>query len=280
MRRSQVRIPSLAPGKHDGSDAIVSGQSCFFFMGKGVFYEPPKLAETLIMVNCMGNYRIIITFIVCAIAFASIISLSSRMIVEANSEGLVTEKYDSKQSRFDFEFSTNEATGTIKSFDVSDHGKIATCINPSNINVYDEYGNFDFAIYTNLTRTKVILQWDKNTLLIYLNLSSDCGSKYDLVMINGYEDYQLYSCPVTDNTEKFWGELEVHEDELITDKGRYYLQYGNLRYKDNESNEDYAVTENTSFRPWMLLSIPILTVIIWFSFLRKRVKRWEEKQHN
>lgn len=48
MRRSQVRIPSLAPGKHDGSDAIVSGQSCFFFMGKGVFYEPPKLAETLI----------------------------------------------------------------------------------------------------------------------------------------------------------------------------------------------------------------------------------------
>ncbi|WP_276795837.1 hypothetical protein, partial [Ruminococcus champanellensis] len=64
------------------------------------------------------------------------------------------------------------------------------------------------------------------------------------------------------------------------DKGRYYLQYGNLRYKDNESNEDYAVTENTSFRPWMLLSIPILTVIIWFGFLRKRVKRWEEKQHN
>ena len=99
-------------------------------------------------------------------------------------------------------------------------------------------------------------------------------------MINGYEDYQLYSCPVTDNTEKFWNGLEVHEDELITDKGRYYLQYGNLRYKDNESNEDYAVTENTSFRPWMLLSIPILTVIIWFGFLRKRVKRWEEKQHN
>ena len=114
MRRSQVRIPSLAPGKHDGSDAIVSGQSCFFFMGKGAFYELPKLAETLIMVNCMRNYKIIIAFVVCAIAFASIISLPSRMIVEANSEGLVTEKYDSKQSRFDFEFSTNEATGTIK----------------------------------------------------------------------------------------------------------------------------------------------------------------------
>ena len=160
------------------------------------------------------------------------------------------------------------------------NGKIATCINPSNINVYNEYGNFDFAIYTNLTRTKVILQWDKNTLLIYLNLSSDFGSKYDIVKINGYEDYQLYSCPVNDNTEKFWNELEIHEDELITDKGRYYLQYGNLRYKDNESNEDYAVTENTSFRPWWLLSIPILTVIIWFGFLRKRVKRWEEKQHN
>ena len=61
------------------------------------------------MVNCMGNYKIIIAFVVSAITLASIISLSSRMIVEANSEGLVTEKYDSKQSRFDFEFSTNEA---------------------------------------------------------------------------------------------------------------------------------------------------------------------------
>lgn len=80
------------------------------------------------MVNCIGNYRIIIAFVVCAITLASITSLSSRMIVEAYSEGLVTEKYDSKQSRFDFEFSTNEAAGTIKSFDVSDNGKIATCI--------------------------------------------------------------------------------------------------------------------------------------------------------
>ena len=230
------------------------------------------------MVNCMRNYKIIIAFVVFAITFVSI--MSSQMIVKADNRELVTEKYDSKQSRFDFEFSTNEATGTIKSFDVSENGKIATCMNPSNINVYDEYGKFDFAIYTNLTRTKVILQWDKNTLLIYLNLSSDFGPKYDLVKIAGYEDYQLYSCPATDNTEKFWNELEMHEDELITDKGRYYLQYGNLRYKDNESNEDYAVTENTSFRPWMLLSIPILTVIIWFGFLRKRVKRWEEKQHN
>ena len=67
----------------------------------------------------MRNYKIIIALVICAITFASI--MSSQMIVKADNEELVTEKYDSKQSRFDFEFSTNEATGTIKSFDVSDN---------------------------------------------------------------------------------------------------------------------------------------------------------------
>ena len=77
--------------------------------------------------------------------------------------------------------------------------------------------------------------------------------------------------------EKFWNTLDNHDYELITDKGRYYVKYGNLRYTDKESGADYAVTENTSFKPWWLLSIPALTAIIWFGFLRKRVKAWEEE---
>lgn len=189
---------------------------------------------------------------------------------------LEAEKYDPAQSQFHFQFLTYEETGIIRFFDVSDEGRVATCIGSGtdSINIYDAYGYYNFTIHTNITRTRTILQWDNDMLLLYLN----SGSSYNLVKIKGYEDYEIYSCPVNADTERFWNGLEQHQNELITDKGRYYVQYGNLRYTDYESGADYAVTENTSFQPWWLLSIPILTAIIWFGFAKKRVKKWEEKQ--
>ena len=219
-------------------------------------------------------------FFTLALVLAYILLPTYQTTVKAADDVLMTEKCEPEQSRFDFEFSTIEATGMIRSFDVSDDGRIATCISPSNINVYDEYGNFAFAIYTDLTRTRTILQWDNDTLLIYLDLSSVSGSSHDLVKVNGYEDYTLYTCPVNVDTEKFWNRLEQHENEVITDNGRYYVKTGNLRYTDNESGEDHTVTENTSFQPWWLLSIPILTAIIWFGGVRKRVKEWEKVHNN
>lgn len=203
---------------------------------------------------------------------------SSQVYAIYDNKVLTTEQCNPEDSRFEFDFSTNEATGIIKSFDVSDTGKIATCISPSHFNVYDEYGNYDFTIYTNITKTRAILQWENDTLFIYLDFSGDSGSYYEFIEVNGYKDYKMYTCPVNDDTENFWNRLEQHEYELVTSEGRYYVENGNLRYRSNENDEDYAVTENTSFQPWWLLSIPILTVIIWFGFLRKKVKQWE-KEH-
>ena len=191
---------------------------------------------------------------------------------------LTKEQYDPSQSRFQLEFSTNEATGIIRSFDVSEEGRIATYINPSSINVYDEYGNYDFSVYTNISKARPILQWENDVLSIYLDFSGDSGSYYELIEIDSYEHYKVYSCPVTDDTERFWNELEYHERELITDEGIYYVENGNLRFRNNGNGSDYALTENTSFQPWWLLIIPILTAIIWFGFLRKRVKQWEKER--
>lgn len=224
----------------------------------------------------MNRYCIrVIASMVCTIILAAI--PFSHIIAKANNEVLVTEQCAPEQIRFDFEFSTNEATGMIESFDVSDDGRIATQINPCSINIYDTFGCYDFTIDTNITRTHVTLQWNDDILFIYLYSSDFWDSSYDCIKIHGYEDYEIFSCPVNDDTKHFWEYLEQHESELITDKGRYYVEYGNLRYTDNESEVDYAITENTSFRPWWLLSIPILTAIIWFGFFRKRVKEWEKK---
>lgn len=191
---------------------------------------------------------------------------------------LTKEQQDPSQSRFQLEFSTNEATGMIRSFDVSEEGRIATYINPSSINVYDEYGNYDFSVYTNISKAHPILQWENDTLSIYLDFSGDSGSYYELIEIDSYEQYKVYTCPVDDNTERFWNELEYHERELITNEGIYYVENGNLRFRNNGNGSDYALTENTSFQPWWLLIIPILTAIIWFGFLRKRVRQWEKER--
>ena len=98
--------------------------------------------------------------------------------------------------------------------------------------------------------------------------------------INGYDDYEVYTCPNNENTKKFWNALPESQRELITDTGRYYIQTGNLRFEDKKTGTDYALTENTSFQPWWLLSIPVLTAIIWFGYAKKRVKQWELEQHN
>lgn len=200
----------------------------------------------------------------------------SKTSVKAEKESLIMEKCKSDESRFNLSFSYKEETGMIKLFDVSDDGRIATCINPGNVNIYDENGIYDFTVYTNIARTRINLSWDNDILLIYLDLSGDSGTDYHVIKIKGFDEYDIYSCPVDDNTKKFWNGLEQYEDELLTDKGRYYVHYGNLRYTDNETGSDYAITENTSFRPCWLLIIPLLTAIIWFGFMRKRVKKWEE----
>lgn len=205
---------------------------------------------------------------------------SFQVYAVSDNKALTTEQCDPENSRFEFEFTTNEATGRIKSFHVSEAGRIATCINPSHINVYDEYGNYDFTINTSITKTRTILQWENDTLFIYLDFSGDSGSYYELIEVNGYRDYKMYTCPVNDDTVNFWNGLEQHEYELVTSEGRYYVKNGNLRYRSNDDGEDYALTENTSFQPWWLLSIPLLTVIIWHGFLRKKVKEWEEKHSN
>ena len=209
-----------------------------------------------------------------------VLMLSSRMIVTANNTALVTEHFDSGKSWFDIQFSADEATGMIQFFDVSETGRIATCIGPSHINVYDEHGLFDYCIDTNTTRTRISLQWDGDILLIYLDSSGSWGSDYGLVRVEGYAQYACFSCPDDERTKAFWSGLEQHEDELIRDNGRYYVKYGNLRFADDATGADYALTENTSFRPWWLLSIPVLTAVIWFGFLRKRVKAWERQRQN
>lgn len=196
---------------------------------------------------------------------------------KAESEPLITEKCESDKRRFNLSFSYEEETGMIDLFDVSDGGRIATCIN-RNINIYDENGIYDFTVYTNITRTQIDLSWDNDILLVYLRLSGDFGDDYHVIRIKGFDEYDIYSCPADENTEKFWNSLEQHKDELLTDKGRYYVNYGNLRYTDNETGSDYAITENTSFRPYWLLIIPLLTAVIWFGFMRKRVKKWEENK--
>ena len=160
----------------------------------------------------------------------------------------------------------------IHSFAVSDSGRIATCIG-FNINIYNAHGSYEFTIYTYLSHTSIILDWDNDTLLIYL-------SDYRLIKVNGYDDYKIYTCPENEDTKKFWDEIPEHKRELITDTGRYYVQTGNLRFEDKKTGADYALTENTSFQPWWLLSIPILTAIIWFGYAKKRVKQWELEQHN
>ncbi len=203
---------------------------------------------------------------------------STETSAKAESEPLITEKYESDESRFNLSFSYEEETGIINFFDASDKGRIATCIN-HNINIYDENGVYDFTVYTNITRTRINLKWDNDILLVYLSLSSDFGDDYHVIRIKGFDEYDIYSCPADENTEKFWNGLEQHEYELLTDKGRYYVHYGNLRYTDNETGSDYAITENTSFRPYWLLIIPLMTAVIWFGFMRKRVKKWEENKN-
>lgn len=199
----------------------------------------------------------------------------SEMSVKAENESLIMEKCESDKSQFSLSFSYEEETGMIELFDVSDDGRIATCIKPG-INIYDENGVYDFTVYTNITRTRINLSWDNDILFIYLDSSSVFGADYYVIRIEEFGEYDIYSCPADDNTKRFWSGLEQHEDELLTDKGRYYVHYGNLRYTDNETGGDYAITENTSFRPCWLLIIPLLTAIIWFGFMRKRVKKWEE----
>lgn len=200
----------------------------------------------------------------------------SQTSVKAENESLLMEKCEYDKSRFNFSFSHKEETGMIRLFDVSDDGKVATCINSGSVNIYDENGIYDFTVYTNITRTRINLSWDNNILLMYLDSSVAFDDDYYVIRIKGFDEYDIYSCPADDNTKKFWDSLEQHDNELLTDKGRYYIYYGNLRYIDNETGSDYAITENTSFRPYWLLIIPFLTVIIWFGFMRKRVKKWEE----
>lgn len=223
----------------------------------------------------MKKYAWIITLLLFTLALAPLLSFQT--IAKAGDEILTTEKCEPEEIKFQVHFSKVEKTGMIESFDVSIEGRAATHISHTglsiDINVYDQYGFYDYTIYMDITHSEIILNWDEETLLIHL--------QGYIIKVNGYDEYEIYKYPADDNAKKFWHELELEKitDELITDKGRYYVQYGNLRYIDNESAEDYAVTENTSFRPWWLLSIPILTAIIWFGFVRKRIKEWEEEQN-
>lgn len=223
----------------------------------------------------MKKYIKIILSLVSVIIY--ILPLSVPIIAKSENETLVTETYDPEQNYYKFNFSTVEETGLINSFAVSDSGRIATCIGVD-INIYNAYGSYEFTIYTYLQHTGIILDWENDTLLIYL---SNHKYEYKFIKINGYDDYEVYTCPDNEDTKEYWNELPEYQRELITDTGRYYVQTGNLRFEDKKTGADYALTENTSFQPWWLLSIPILTAIIWFGYARKRVKQWElEKEYN
>lgn len=197
---------------------------------------------------------------------------------------LETELIEPEESHFEFQFFRQEKTGMIEYFDVSENGRIATCINstsPDSINIYDPYGYYDFTVDTSFKRGATVLQWDHDALLIFLDTALDSG--YEFARINGYEDYEIYRCPVNTETEKFWNQFTPYKSELSTETGRYYVKYGNLRYTDHATGADYPITENTSFQPWWLLSIPVLTAVIWFGYLKKRVIAWEnekEKEKN
>lgn len=215
--------------------------------------------------------KYILTIISLVYAIIIILPVSFAIIAKSENETIVTELYDPEQNHVKLNFSTVEKTGLINSFAVSDSGKIATAIQ-FNINIYNASGNYEFTIYTNFRHVSMQLDWDNDTLLIYL-------SNYKIIKINAYDDYTMYTCSDNEDTEKFWSEIPKPEREFITDTGRYYIQTGNLRFEDNKTGADYALTENTSFQPWWLLSIPVLTAIIWFGYAKKRVKQWEQEHH-
>ena len=204
------------------------------------------------------------------------------MIVGAVDETGMIVQNQADDDRSGINFSKVEKTGMIQQFAVSSSGQIVTCIGASslNFNIYDTYGYYDYTIYTNITKNDVILQWENSELLIYLHFSGVSDESYRVIRVSGFEEYEVVSQPVNEGTKELWDGLSQNTGELITNDGHYYLHYGNLMYEDSRSGNHYAVTENTSFHPLMLISIPILTAIIWFGVVRKKVKQWEEENHH
>ncbi len=221
----------------------------------------------------------LLCFSICLLTIATL--QKACIVVSATEEVNTLEKSSLNDLDSTFCFSNVEETGSIRQFAVSSSGQIVTCIGASslNFNIYDTYGYYDYTIYTNITRNDVILRWEENTLLIYLHFSGIINESYRLMKVNGYKDYEVIDLPVNEKTEELWSGLPQNTSELITNDSRYYLHYGNLMYEDLRNGENYAVTENTSFHPLMLLSIPILAAIIWFGIVRKKVKQWEEKRN-
>ncbi len=175
---------------------------------------------------------------------------------------------------FTLEFSCEESHGRIRNFDASPQAQVATELNGWDINVYDDV-RFSYSINPSWSHCQAVLDWEGETLLIYLNTGF-------AVKIYGYEDYAVYQLPDTKETKEFFNSLRDDTKPLDVGNKHYFMKDGNLLYTENGSAYSFYIADNAEFHlaPWLLLIVVLVMIPITIQKLREGDWKFPSKQKN
>ncbi len=170
---------------------------------------------------------------------------------------------------FQIDFIKEEQHNIIDTFDVSEQGDIATCLEDYSINVYNQFGGFKYSIRPNYTHCTATIAWEENILMIYVKLSGIPDSKYYIVEVQDFEKYQVYTIAATDENMKLWNELPFHVKDLYMNGNHYYMSDGSLVYNVDGQEGTFYIADNSFFDPMLLLA-PIVIPLCVFCFINRK----------
>lgn len=185
---------------------------------------------------------------------------------------------DTKQFPYSVTFTREESKGIIHTFDVSEKGQVATQLHTREINVYDDV-RFSYSIHPSYSHCSSTVKWEEDSLTIYTAIpDTHWEYKYFAVKVYGFENFEIYSIPETEENKQFWDTLSFDTKELEINGNHYFMSAGNLLYTENDSESTFYIADNGYFNP-AILSLPFVLPCCIYAFV-KRKELFEKNQKN
>lgn len=174
-----------------------------------------------------------------------------------------------KQFPYSIEFTKEESEGIIRTFDVSEHGQIATSLHTQDINIYDDI-KYSYSIRPSYTHCQSTVKWDGDILVIYVSIAAfPQNDKEFAIKVYGFEDFEVYSIPETKENERLWDTLSFDTKELEMNGNHYFMSEGNLLYTENGSEGTLYIADNGYFNP-AILTLPIVIPLCIYAFVKRK----------
>ena len=190
------------------------------------------------------------------------------LIFEKDDASYSMKKVDQSAAIYrDITISDNENTiSLIDEIAVSEDGVLAVSFSNKSVNIYDPSLDFAYSIELNRSHCGMYLEWDAETLHIYVSGSN----QYDVQLLHG--DLTAYSIADTEKSAEKWRSI-YHSSgggvQSIQNGDRtYYMTRTNCWCYDGATSETEMIVDVLpsmikAYSPILVILLPVLLIVIF-----------------